>query len=213
FDIVPALLMAVSLACLGRDRLVVSAVFLGAATMVKVYPGLAALLVVRYLSGDWRRMAVWATTYGLTLLSIFTATVGTTGWEATVAPYRVQLARTLEPLTFYGHVLPTALGDDNTAAKGFRLSAVLTTLLVLASRRPADLAGLLRRSAIVLIVFVSLQVFYSPQWVLWLAPLLVPLARLHRPVLWLVIALDVVTYLTFPVVFDMIHYPYQHVLM
>ena len=34
-------------------------------------------------------------------------------------------------------------------------------------------------------VFVALQVFYSPQWIIWFCPLLVPLARLQSSVGWL----------------------------
>jgi hypothetical protein len=54
----------------------------------------------------------------------------------------------------------------------------------------------------VLIVFSSLAVFYSPQWILWFAPFLLPLAAKHRRLIGPIVALDVVTYLTFPVVMD-----------
>jgi hypothetical protein len=49
-----------------------------------------------------------------------------------------------------------------------------------------------------LIVFVTLPVFYSPQWVLWLMPLLLPLARRRPRLVGLVVALDLVTYLNWP---------------
>jgi hypothetical protein len=74
------------------------------------------------------------------------------------------------------------------------------------------LSGLLRRAALILIVFVSLQVFYSPQWILWLSPLLIPLAGCRRPIFGLIVLVDVVTYLTFPVVFDLPSKPVKHVL-
>ena len=53
-----------------------------------------------------------------------------------------------------------------------------------------------------LLLFLSLQVFYSPQWLLWLLPLLVPLAAGNRWLFGLVVAFDLVTYFTFPVVYD-----------
>ena len=48
-------------------------------------------------------------------------------------------------------------------------------MIALCSTRPADLAGVLRRGAVVLIVFIGFSVYFSPQWVLWLAPLCLPL--------------------------------------
>ena len=203
FDVVPALFVALGLACLGRDRVVASGLLLGVATMVKVYPALAAPFVVRYLIVNRRRAFTWVGAFGSVMLVIGAWTVTTNGWEAALAPYRVQLGRPLDAFTFYGYLLPTGWGANSPAASAFRTGVVLLVLAVLAWSRPTDLTSVLRRSAIVLIVFVSLQVFYSPQWVVWLAPFLVPLASKDRSVLWLVIAWDVVTYLTFPVAFDL----------
>ena len=59
------------------------------------------------------------------------------------------------------------------------------------------MAALLRASSIVLIAFAGVQVFYSPQWLLWLSPLLLPLAAVDRRILWLYVALDLVNYLSF----------------
>jgi hypothetical protein len=55
---------------------------------------------------------------------------------------------------------------------------------------------------VAVIVFAGLSVFSSPQWLLWFLPLLVPLAARSRSVLILVVALDLVTYLVFPVTSD-----------
>jgi hypothetical protein len=62
-----------------------------------------------------------------------------------------------------------------------------------------SIASILRRSAMVLVVFVSLAVFYSPQWILWFAPLLLPLVAQSRRLGWTIGALDAVTYMTFPI--------------
>jgi hypothetical protein len=202
FDIVPALLTAVSFACLGRRQVPASAVFLGLATLVKVYPVLFSLLVLRYLSGCRKQALTWALAYGLTILAFLGGSVWLAGWEATAAPFRYQLSRDLESLTLYGAVLPLELGTRSLLGSTFRLGAVAVTILVLASKRPDSLADLLRRAAVVLLVFVALQVFYSPQWILWFAPLLIPLVRSRRILIPLLIGLDVVTYFTFPVAYD-----------
>ena len=204
FDIVPALLMALSFCCLRRDRLIGSALFLGAATMVKVYPVLAAVLVVRYLSADLRRAAVWSVTYALTLGAFLAPALWQWGWDATLAPYRYQLTRPLEDLlTFYGKVFPYSFGEDTLRGKVFRLGGLLATLALLGWNRPANLTSLLRRVTVFLAVFVSLLVFYSPQWIVWFTPLLVPLAGKDRPILYLTVALDLVMYLTFPLAYDL----------
>jgi hypothetical protein len=204
FDIVPAVLMGASFFCLGRERVAASAFLLGAATLVKVYPVLVAVLFIRYLSNDLRKAALWTTLYGLTLIGCLLPPLSQWGWEATVAPYRYQLSRPLEEvLTFYNRILPYSFGEDTFRGKTFRIGTLLGTLGLLILYRPADLASLLRRTTVLLAVFVSLLVFYSPQWIVWFTPLLVPLAGLHRPILILTVALDLVTYVTFPLVFDL----------
>jgi hypothetical protein len=202
YDVVPALLTALSLACLGRRWLVAAAAFLGAATMIKVYPVLLAPLMLRYLSVDRRSMLVWGAAYGATLSAFLLPPLLLSGWTATWAPYHYQLSRQLESFSLFDNDLLCTLGSNNWAARAFRTGSLLITLLALVWRRPQELNGLLRRCSLLLIVFVSLQVFYSPQWLLWFCPLLVPLAWVHRTVGPLLIALDLVTYLSFPVVFD-----------
>src|SRR5262249_29985926 len=78
---------------------------------------------------------------------------------------------------------------------------VLVVVLGLCWTRPADLAAVLRRGIAAVWIFVTVQVFYSPQWLLWFLPLLIPLARSNRLILYLAVALDVVTYLGFPMAF------------
>ena len=47
-------------------------------------------------------------------------------------------------------------------------------------------------------LFISLPVFYSPQWIVWLLPFLVPLTRQQRPLVGLIVALDLITFVRFP---------------
>jgi hypothetical protein len=199
FDIIPALLTALSLACLGRRRMVASAVFLGAAAMVKVYPVLLTPLVLRYLWEDRRARAVWLGAFAATVGAFLLPPLAMSGWEAVWAPYRYQLGR--EPLLWnaYDYLLPKYLEKSDLRGTAFRLGCLALTLAALALPRVPDLATLLRRGAVVLIVFVSLSVFYSPQWILWLTPLLLPLATGRPGLTGLVVALDLVTFFTWPV--------------
>jgi hypothetical protein len=201
FDIVPALLTALSLASLGRRRIVAAAVTLAVAALVKVYPLLLAPLVVRYLWDDRRSAQIWVATFALTVAACLLPPLLLSGWTATWAPYAYQMSRPLLGGSWsgYGYVLPEFLAERGA----WRLGGVGLIVMSLAAMRPPDLSGLLRRGSLVLIAFVSVAVFYSPQWILWLTQLLVPLARQRRSILWLAIALDFVTYTSFPIVFDL----------
>jgi hypothetical protein len=199
FDIVPALLNALSFWCLGRRRIAASAVLLALAAAVKVYPVLLAPLVVRYLWSERRSAIAWALVFGATLAGLQLWPLWQYGLEGLLAPYRHQFSRVwIMPMTIYDSLLPVALGGDTAVARGFRLGSVVLTVGVLSLLRVPDLASLLRRSAVVLIVFQCLQVFYSPQFYIWLVPLLLPLASRHRGLIWLVALLDVLTFVTFP---------------
>jgi hypothetical protein len=199
FDIVPALLTALSFACLGRRWTAASAVFLAAAMMVKIYPVLLAPLVFRYLMPEWRRAAVWTSCYGATALTLLLPPLLSEGWPAVWESFRFQLNREPMPFTAYGPLLPLSLAASDGVGRAFRLGSLALTVAILCWTRPTDLASLLRRGAVVLIVFIGLSVTFSPQWVVWLAPLCLPLARGNRLLTGLIMALDLATYFTFPV--------------
>src|SRR5579884_1247683 len=174
FDIVPALLVALAYACLGRRRTVAAAVFLGMGTVFKVYPVLLAPLAVAYLCPRRKAVAAFVAMYGLTILALLLPSIIQFGWETTAAPFRFQLGRTYQEFSgsFYDFILPEVLAGPTLPARLFRLGAVGLTLAYFLWRRPTTMTALLRASSVVLLVFMSLQVFYSPQWILWLSPLL-----------------------------------------
>jgi hypothetical protein len=95
-----------------------------------------------------------------------------------------------------------AFAGNDVLGRGFRFGTMALVMAALCLTRPPDLASVLRRGAVAIIVFAGLAVFYSPQWILWFSPLLIPLAGRSWSVLALVAALDIATYLTFPIVID-----------
>lgn len=200
FDVVPALLVALSYACLGRKHIVGAAVLLGFATMIKVYPVLLAPLVCAYLWPERRKIAVFATAFALTALVLLLPWMLRYGPETTLAPFRFQLLRLYQDSSgsFYDCILPASLAGPELGARLFRTGTEFLSVALFLWRRPVTMPGLLRASVVVLIVFLSLQVFYSPQWILWLSPLLIPLAERDRRIFWLYVALDLVIYWSFP---------------
>jgi hypothetical protein len=206
FDVVPAFLTALSLACLGRGRISASAVFLAVGTLIKVYPLFLAPLVVRYLLSvkTPRSAAGWVVAYGMTLAAFLVPAVLAWGSGEVAAPYLVQLSRKAEGLTAYLYLIPLrdvrdALAGNGLIGRGFRLGSLSVVLSLLLISPIPDLSSVLKRGAVVLIAFITLSVFYSPQWVLWLTPLLLPLAGKHRRLVPLIVALDLVTWGQWPI--------------
>jgi hypothetical protein len=199
FDVLPALLTALSFACLGRRWTAASAVFLAAAMMVKVYPVLLAPLVLRYLIPEWHRAGLWVLCYTGTALAFLLPPLLLEGWPTVWESFHFQLTREPMPFTAYGPLLPLSLAANDAAGRAFRLGTLALTIVALCRTRPADVASLLRRGAVILIVFIGLSVTFSPQWVLWLAPLYLPLTKRNYLLTGLIIALDLATYFTFPV--------------
>jgi hypothetical protein len=202
FDVVPALLTAASFACLGRRRLLASALFLATATMVKVYPILLAPIIVRYLFDHRRNAVIWAAAFTAGCLVLLLFPLLWTDWQAISGPYRVQLTREPMGATLYVDALPKALAANDWLGRGFRFGTLGLVMLALVARRPPNLESVLRRGTIGLIMFAALSVFFSPQWILWFSPLLVPLAGRRWSMLLLVVGLDITTYLTVPVAMD-----------
>ena len=200
FDVLPSLCVVLGLAAAGRGRAFLSGFALGAATALKLYPLVIAPLVWRHTTRDARSGAAWAAGFALPLVLVFGAGAALDGVSGVLAPFEFQLKREKEPdWILHGRLIPGYLADSSTARLGV-LAAVVGGLFAL---RPGDMGSLLRRCAAALIVFANLQVFFSPQWSLWFVPLLVPLARRSWLVVVVVVLLDLLTYLAFPVLFDL----------
>jgi hypothetical protein len=193
----PALATALSFYCLARGWRGWSGAWLAVGVLLKLYPVLFILVVLRYLGP--RDGLRWLAGFSVPVVAAVGLSLLLLDQEGTLGPLRVQLTRPLEESswTLYGRLLPLELGRG---ALGRQLILVLAILAV-AATRPRDIAAVLRRSGVVLVVFVTLAVFWSPQWFVWFLPLVVPLARNRRAYLFPAIALDLLNYYTFPILF------------
>lgn len=201
FDVLPALFTALAFAALGRRRELPAAILFGMATLIKVYPILFVPLILRYLWPNRREASRFLAAYVATGLLGFSPLLFGDDWQAVFAPYRFQLTRPPEVgMILYGCCLPLKLAFGNLGL-AFRLASLAATIAIMLATPIRDLSSLVRRCAIVLLVFVSLAVFYSPQWLLWFVPLLPPLVGQNRRLGWGMAALDAITYLTFPLWF------------
>lgn len=194
FDLYPAALVAGALAALvhRRDRLGFGV--LGAAVVVKLYPAVLVPLAVAYV---WRRrgrrealvcLGVAAGVIALAFLPFLL--VAPDGVAHSIGR---QLSRPLQieslGAAFYlaaHHLLGLDIevrsghGSQNLHAAGTGIAAVLLSLVQLAAlawiwlRRPGSAEELVRWSAAALVAFVALGKVVSPQFLIWLVPV-VPL--------------------------------------
>ncbi|MDX6438877.1 MAG: hypothetical protein QOF45_1460 [Gaiellaceae bacterium] len=194
FDLWPAALVAGALAALVHGRGRVGFGVLGAAVAVKLYPAVLVPLAVAYV---WRRqgrrealicVGVLAAVVALVFLPFLVLAPG--GVAHSIGR---QLSRPLQieslgsALYLAAHhllgvdvVMRSGAGSQNLSATGTGVTAVLlgvlqTGVLVwIWLRRPETAEELVRWSAAALIAFVSLGKVLSPQFLIWLVPV-VPL--------------------------------------
>ena len=194
FDLYPAMLVAAALAALVHERDRLGFALLGAAVAVKLYPAVLAPVALAYV---WRRQG---RREALHCLALLVAVVVLAYLPFVVlAPDGVahsvgrQLSRPLQ-IESLGSALYLAAhhllgldvemrsghGSQNLHATGTAVAAVLLSLLQIGVlvwiwlRRPGSKEELVRWSAAALVAFVALGKVLSPQFLIWLVPV-VPL--------------------------------------
>ena len=202
YDLWPAALAAAAFAalCSGRDRL--SFALLGLAVTAKVYPAVLAPLFVAHV---WRRRgareAAVAAGIGLgvaaAVFAAFVALAPGGVWDTvvrqTTRPLQIESLGSAVLIAAHhlfglGLRVETTHGSQNLAgslpnAVGAAESAVvlagLVALWLWFARRPRDRESLARASASAVTLFVAFGKVLSPQYLIWLIPL-VPLVRGRR---------------------------------
>ena len=202
FDLWPAALTAAALAALVAGRLRLGHVALGAAVVAKLYPGVLLPLAVAYV---WRRagrreaLVCGGLLAGVVVLAFLPFVVLAPGgvWDslANQADRPLQIESLGSGLLLAAHqVFGTSItmssghGSQNLSGTTADVLAVAQTILqvvavltvwILFARGPARAERLLQASAAALVAFVALGKVLSPQFLVWLIPV-VPLVRSRR---------------------------------
>ncbi len=205
YDILPAALTLFAIAATDRRRPLLGAVLLGLAVALKLYPLVMAPILLRYAAGSVREAVRWCAAFATPLVASYLPMLLSDGVQGVLGPFKFQMSRPAEQWwIFYGRVIPAGLALAGGMSSAFRAVVLLAVVGGMALRRPPDVESVLRRCAVAVLLFISLQVFFSPQWWLWAAVLLVPLAG-RRPRLTAAVVLsDLIIYLGFPLVFDLL---------
>ena len=204
FDIYPAVATLVSLFAIRRTAYNEAAVWLGVAIALKGYP-LCFLPVycvfVAYQRGFADTIKVGALAVAPMILSLL-ATLTFAGWEGMVAPFSFQALRTLNGESTYAtlnYLFSAPLIPDGPEVRWAAQSLQVGCALAAAAMRPRSFDDLINAFLFALLGFMSFSVFYSPQFVLWVLPL-VSFSR-SRVMLISAIFLSWLTYLYYPIGF------------
>jgi hypothetical protein len=202
FDLWPAVLVAAGLAALVSGRLRLGHVALGAGVAAKLYPVVLAPIAVAYV---WRREgrreallcgAALAAVVGAVFVPFLVLAPGGLWhslWDQASRPLQIEsLGAGL--LLVSHHVFGTAItlesshGSQNfsgsapdvlAAAQSVLQAAALVAVWILFARGPARRDRLVLASAAALVAFIALGKVLSPQFLIWLIPV-VPLVRGRR---------------------------------
>jgi hypothetical protein len=208
YDILPATLVLCAIAAGDRKRVWLSGGCLGLAVALKMYPLVLAPILLRYVAKTWGQAVAWCLVMAVPIVLSYGTMTRTDGINGATVPLKFQFERDPEPeWCFYGRLLPLEWVVRSPVNSLIRTAPVLLIVLMMALQRPADLYSLLRRCTIAVLLFISFQQFFSPQWWQWIAVLLVPLVREHRWLLAFIITHDLLTYLHFPLLFDSLYSP------
>jgi hypothetical protein len=222
FDLWPAALTAAALAALLSGRIRLGHVALGAAVAAKLYPAVLVPITIAYVwKREGRREALVC---GGLLLAVLAAIfvpfvvlaphgVWESFWNQASRPLQIEslgaaLLLAGHHVFGYGLTMDSSHGSQNLAGRGpdafavalsvLQLAALIATWILFA-RGPATRERLLLASAAALVAFVALGKVLSPQFLIWLIPV-VPLASGRRGLTASVLlaAALVVTQLWFP---------------
>jgi hypothetical protein len=222
FDLWPAALTALALAALVSARFRLGHGLLGLATAAKFYPGVLIPLAVAYAwKRRGRREALICAAFAVGVLALvflpFVVLAPHGVWQSV----KVQLERPLQVESLGAAFLlvahnvvgfalagETSHGSQNVAGGAAHALAVVSSIVQVAvlawiwwsyARGPSTAAGLVRASAAAICAFVAFGKVLSPQFLIWLIPV-VPLVRGRRG-LWasvLLLAALVLTQIWFP---------------
>ncbi len=207
FDILPAFLCLIAYSAAARRRWILAAIILALATFTKWYPILlfpGFFIYATKLESKFQ----WKMIIGFILTSVVIVLLSYLqgGLNSLLAPYQFHLARDMEYIA-----LPVLLENLARGLTGTQINLPYFFLLffVIQVSGPIlvlfikldSLDALVHYCIVVTGLFVLFSRIWSPQWFLWLLPFLIISAKDIKTA-GLITAYNIVTYLSFPVIFD-----------
>lgn len=206
FDIVPALLTLLSVWCFAEKKFTPAWILLGISVGIKIYAW--PLTVLYFVSRtQTKKQLQTGLLWFLGITALPPLLFGMFyGWEV-LQPYFWQASRGANTDSVWGLVSTTLHSFDISSIDIESLSKILSIaaplgLAISQGKKPhADKKTFFLTATLCILSVVLFNTFYSPQWHLWWAPLLL-LASPNKTLLFLIIAHDLINYLQFPILFD-----------
>jgi uncharacterized membrane protein len=206
FDLYPAVATLMFLFAVRRTNYIEGAMWLGVAIALKGYavfllPAYCVFIV--HQRGVAAAIRVGALAITPFILGLF-ATLLFSGWEGMVAPFRIQGLRTLNGESTYdaiNYLVSTPVISDGADVRWIGQLLQSGCAIAAAAMRPKSFEDLVNTCLFAVLGFMSFSVFYSPQYVLWIIPLVCFSGS--RVMLITAILFSWLTYLYYPISYDL----------
>jgi hypothetical protein len=206
YDIYPALATVMALFAIRRDAFIQGALWLGIAASLKGYalfllPAYCVFIgYQRNLSAAVQAGVIFSTPMILSLI----ATLFFAGWEGAVAPFKFHLARLPNSESSYA-AFTYAFHADMISwihqVSWIAPSLQIASAIAAAAMRPRRFEDLVHCFLFAVLGFISFSKFYSPQFLLWVLPLVS--FSTSRIMVISAIIFSWLTFLYFPISFDL----------
>jgi hypothetical protein len=206
FDLYPAVATLMSLFAIRRNAYIEGAVWIGVAIALKGYALFllpAYCVFIFYQRGFVAAIKVGALALAPMILSLL-AVLTFAGWEGLVRPFEFHAVRTLNGETTYdaiNYLFGAFVISDGPEVRLTGQALQIGCALAAAAMLPRSLEDLVNAFIFAILGFVSFSVFYSPQFVLWILPLVCFSGS--RVMLISATFLSWLSYLYFPISFDL----------
>lgn len=208
FDIIPAFLSLLAIYLLSKERFRLSAFVIALGFLTKWYVVLLLPVFLTYSYTKSRRInRPMILVFVLTCLALLLPTILSGGVRGLLAPYVTQLSRGLnQPSLFF---LVSMLFERGFGISIFNIysSAALLVLQfsvipISVTSRVDSIGKVIGWSLLSVLVFIIFARINSPQWILWVSPLLILLAG-GRIFIAGIILLDLLSYLQYPILYTL----------
>jgi uncharacterized membrane protein len=206
YDVLPSLMTVAAIAFAWRDKPDWAGILLGMGAMTGWYPALLMPIILGYFFKRERRSALlFVAAFFSTALIASIPVLISGGWRSYIDPFRLQQVRRLEPLSLFGLL---AYGLGGRLPQWLLVVMLVCRFVVplmgmISSQKDRD--AMLDWSVLSLLGLVLFAKTYSPQWIIWIMPLLI--LRKTRPgttfgLVALLVIWDLLSYALFPVLYD-----------
>ena len=206
FDIVPSLLVLISLLMLFNREFFYACFFLAISVLFKWYALVLFPVYISYfLALKIRNIWLLLLAFFIPILVVVLHSLITIGWDNFIIPYKFHLGMgTRQESLLYlltaiiNPVLNTGMVTPVLKPLFLALQFLVSFMVIFA--RPDTETKVIYWSIASIACFMLFAKYNSPQWILWVFPLLLLIAR-DKFFILMIILFDIFTYIYFPVVF------------